>query len=131
MQDYYSHEQTPEVGPTQNFAGKSFAFLSIAVTIFFAHAQQTSYTGDVSASWSVEISHDIINTGQTDVNGLKFESYEDSTLTLTLTKDIFETITNVMYNSIPVTLTNMVKTTLIRPVSEVSIYLSLVVEAYF
>ena len=42
------------------------------------------------------------------------------TITKVVTKDFFETVTNVIYNSIPVTLTDFVKTTLTSPVTSVS-----------
>ena len=43
------------------------------------------------------------------------------TITEVVTKDFFETVTNVIYNSIPVTLTDFVKTTLTSPVTSVSV----------
>ena len=78
-------------------------------------------TGDLDASRNVEGSNHLFHMDGADVSDLEFESYEDSTITLTVTKDVFETVTNVIYNSIPVTLTNMVKNTLTLPVSMVSI----------
>ncbi|KAF2358012.1 hypothetical protein FHG87_011233 [Trinorchestia longiramus] len=44
---------------------------------------------------------------------------EDVTITIENTVDVFETLTNLVYNSVPVTLTEFVKTTLIRPTLQI------------
>ena len=75
--------------------------------------------GDLADFGSEEPSRGLVQNGGAELNDQRFESYEDTTVTLTVTKDVFETVTNLIYNSIPVTLTNMVKATVTLPISKV------------
>ena len=82
-------------------------------------SKKNSFAGDLADFGSEEPSRGVVQNGGAEFNDQRFESYEDTTVTLTVTKDVFETVTNLIYNSIPVTLTNMVKTTVTLPISKV------------
>ena len=52
--------------------------------------------------------------------GIEEPFFEDVTITVETTVDEFTTLTGTYYNSVPVTLTQFIKTTVVRPTVEVS-----------
>jgi len=98
-----------------------------------------SSSGSSSGSSNVDVSHpapqlrgSILSSSNTNQASLEEDNQVllkigristpavDVTLTEIVTRDLFETITNVYYNSVPVTLTEFIKTTIVKPTLLVS-----------